>query len=66
MITEKSYAKMSCDVYDGMLTISSIPVRCTNVFMICAPVLLTYESATPPPLPTPLPLTSGKKMIVLK
>ena len=63
MITEKSYVKMSCDVYDGMLTISSIPVRCTNVFMICAPVLLTYESADPPP---PLPLTSGKKKIVLK
>ena len=51
MITEKSYVKMSCDVYDGMLTISSIPVRCTNVFMICAPVLLTYESAAPPPSP---------------
>ena len=48
MITEKSYIKMSCDVYDDILTISSISVRCTNVFMICAPVLLTYESADPP------------------
>ena len=59
MITEKSYAKMSCCVYDGILTIFSISVGCTNVFMICVPVLLTYESADP----LPLPLTSGKKMI---
>ena len=51
MITEKSYVKMSCDVYDGMLTIYSIPVRCTNVFMICAPVFLTYKSADPLPSP---------------
>ena len=53
MITEKSYVKMSCDVYDGILIISSISVRCTNAFMISAPVLLTYESADllPPPPP---------------
>ena len=63
MITEKSYVKMTCDVYDGILIILSISVSCTNVFIICVPVLLTYESADPPP---PLPLTGGKKIIVLK
>ena len=49
MIKEKSYVKMTCDVYDGIFTIFSISARCTNVFIICAPVLLTYESADPPP-----------------
>ena len=48
MITENSYVKITCDVYDRILTIFSISARCTNVFIICVPVLLTYESADPP------------------